>query len=272
MEPDQADNLASTEFSLDPHQGVLYPVWTFILCEVILVALDLMFTFSRPIDISALYELTDLTIEGGVGTWFASIQALFIGGTVGLITWYQYRSGRSRWITGLWLLITLFFVFMSLDDASRIHERVGIVIDVILNDSGGGMSEPGSWMYWIQTFPTWYWQLFVAPFYVGFSLFMAVFFWNRYRPLGVFKFLILGFVAYFIALTLDFLDGIDNIYMDLVLWSGWTGRSIQHVSRLTEEYLEMLGTTSIWYAFLYYTAYLYEGSRIAFVESGGTDS
>ncbi|MBC7895200.1 MAG: hypothetical protein H7066_07290 [Cytophagaceae bacterium] len=65
----------------------------------------------------------DLGIEGGVPTFYSSAQLMLAAGLLGVIWARKAAKGdRQRWG---WMLLTLGFVFLSLDELASLHEEWG---------------------------------------------------------------------------------------------------------------------------------------------------
>ena len=174
----------------------------------------------------------NVALEESVGTWFSSALALWVALTAAAVFWHSRRHDVGILSLG-WALIALIFLFISIDDTAKIHERLGTAMRVKYEQTTD--TELDTW------FPSWGWQLFVAPIYAAMGVYM-LWFLNRVLPSREKKYVVLGFTLLGLAVCLDFIEGqfARGIEEDVD----------RHLQQLTEELLEMLGTTVFLYVFL----------------------
>lgn len=207
-------------------------VTVFCVCLVITVGLlDVFFYYLEWLPSEIIRRSFNIGTEESLGTWVSTSLALFAGLVAAALAARFYQSAVRKSSFG-WTIVALFFIYISFDDAAKFHERLGTAFRVkfeILTDS-----EIISW------FPSWGWQLFVAPFFVAMGIYLCWFFWGavsaRLRVWVIFAFALLA-----AAVGLDFVEGTMNREgIDTYI----------HLMRLTEELLEMFGTTAFLYVFL----------------------
>ncbi|HEY5644986.1 MAG TPA: hypothetical protein VIS76_03510 [Pseudomonadales bacterium] len=169
--------------------------------------------------------------EQSLGTWVSTFLALFTGlVAAGIAASSRLRSGLNSVTLG-WVVVALFFLFISFDDTARFHERAGTAMRVKVE----ALTETP-----LQTwFPSWGWQIYVMPVFAAVGAYLAWFFWRELPPSRrVFAYL--GFALFATAVSIDFVEGVLDR----------RGVEINHLMRLVEELLEMVGTTAFLYAFL----------------------
>jgi hypothetical protein len=170
--------------------------------------------------------------ESSLGTWFSATQALFVSLTAFAILATKIHD--SSWLDKFgWTIVACFFLFVSFDDAAKFHERFG---DTLMRGYERYLHESiGSW------FPSWGWQLFVAPFFALAGLFIFWFLFISLKP-RLRYFVFAGLALFATAVGLDFVEG-----MGLEVFEPY---NVGHSMRLLEEVLEMLGTNLFLYTFL----------------------
>lgn len=191
----------------------------------LLVIADMLFFFwdftaSEPIRLWFI-----IPREDGLANWYASLLTLSVG-LVALVI-YKVQNRQS-----IWLVCTVFFLYAAVDDATAIHERLGDELKMWVDDS--------AWDTLILAFPSYSWQLFIAP---GFAIIAIYIAWQLSKQLHKVEFwwLFAGFALLAIALFSDFIEGL--------FLRALSGDSIGHLLRVFEETLEMAGMTLVLYAF-----------------------
>lgn len=229
-------------------------VWACLVIEVALVVLDLVFNVLDITGDRSIRRIFNIAREQSLPTWFASMQAVMVGAVALFAAWLS-RSGRVRWG---WIAVGLFFIYVGADDASEIHERVGSAL-------GRAAEEGGS--TWKETFPTFAWQLFVAPLLAAGLLSSVVFSWFQSTAVVAKRWIFIAVVCFGVSQGLDFLEGIDSLestYKSLA--ERWDVRVyvVTHTLKVVEEWLEMVGTTGFLAAFLSIAGGLAEGRSVRF--------
>ena len=92
---------------------------------MLLVILDGLISYGGLIESRAIRRLFNITREDSIPNWFASIQFLLIS----LTLWVTYLRARGldggQWQARGWAFFAGVFLYLSIDDGSRLHERVG---------------------------------------------------------------------------------------------------------------------------------------------------
>lgn len=219
--------------------------------EILLVLLDASANLKGWVVRSPIRKLFNIALETSIPTWFAVIQAAAVGAILGLIAFLKRRQGgggHRAWMG--WMAMAVFFTYMSLDDGSKLHERVGSVFrsGSVVENTVEGEEETVDSFTLVPSFPSYSWQLVLMPFFALFGLYMLLFLWQELDQ-GEFKWVIMGLACYAFAVGLDFVEGFDhlgnqwNIYPLLAEHGNLDASTIRHMLQSLEEFVEMLGTT-----------------------------
>ena len=203
--------------------------------EGVFVVFDFTFAFWRLYDIKIWRRLCNLAREDSFATWFASSQAFVVAVALLGVGLVQRRTEPQR-MWG-WGVLAAFFAWISADDALAIHERAsGDLKRWVFSDGA-------SW------FPSYSWQLMMGPFLVGMVLFMAWFLYKALDPaLRPWIAAAVGLLA--LAVGFDFVEGVDDAFLAIADVVGTTEYAVSHTSKVTEELLEMVGTSVFLCTFL----------------------
>lgn len=224
-------------------------------CEVLLVALDLLFNVLDLAGDRSVRRIFNIAREQSLPTWFASTQAVLVGAVALSAAWLA-EGRRRRWG---WTAVGLFFIYVGADDAAEIHERVGSAL-------GRATAEGGS--TWRDSFPSFAWQLFIAPLLAVGLLFSVLFSWLQSRAGSSRVWIVVAVACFGLSQGLDFLEGIDSLestYESLAEEFDVRVYVVTHTLKLIEEYLEMVGTTGFLAAFLAIVTELAEGRTLLLV-------
>jgi len=193
--------------------------------------------------------LFDITLEANVPTWYSSLIA-FITGLAGLLIVQHYKALKKQSKMLIWLLISLFFIYMSIDDTSQFHERVATVWSKHAkanNTAAVGL---------LNSFESYYWQLLFLPFFALIGLAMLYVIKTEFKVKQAQWFFIAGLSCFVLAVALDYIDGVDSYYDALIQMYGFNFQALEHFSRAFEEMTEMIGLGFILTAFLLHRDYL----------------
>lgn len=211
---------------------------------------SLMYHFSHDIP-SKLRVLMDITLEANIPTWYSSMLALFVGLAGFLIVEHYYKIKQNSKVV-IWLLISLFFVYMSVDDTSQFHERVATAwADYARNASNTVSSTLAS------SFESYYWQLLFLPLFGSIALVMLYVIKTEFINKMAQYFFVIGLGCFVFAVALDYIDGVDRYYEFLVKGFGFNLQFLEHLSRAVEEMTEMIGLGFILTALLQHRESLY---------------
>lgn len=242
-----------------------------VVIEIILVLLDLIFNFGKLTTITPVRRILNITREDCVATWFGSTQLFLVGLTATLIYCWHRGIARSTDRAG-WAIFALFFFYMAVDDAVAIHETVGSAFkrqaaQSVAGPAAAPVGEVSQIQIWISKFPTYYWQLVFVPIFGLIGLYMLYFLWRRAAVPRLRAALIAGLSCYVVAVGLDFVEGLEGGYQGIMAALNCTEYQVSHISKVIEEFLEMVGTTLIWYGFIVYLAALMDGLSLRFHDS-----
>ncbi|MEO5370163.1 MAG: hypothetical protein H7833_08845 [Magnetococcus sp. DMHC-1] len=224
--------------------------WIFFLVAILLYLLDLGIYFGHWIQYRKLRDLFNITLEANIPTWFSSLQFM----VTGLVAWIISRQRATMGQSGaalVWVWIALFFLFDGLDDTAQIHERLGSYFGHLARTYGPVWST----METLRHFPSYYWLLCVAPFFIGFGLFMTGFLYREFSATHLRIIFLSAMVCYASAMALDYIEGASHLDI-FVEQTSLNSKQMQHIFQSTEELIEMLGTALVLGTFLEYLRFL----------------
>ena len=234
----------------------------FIACiciEIILVIFDLVFNYLDVLDELYIRRIWNVAREQSIPTWFASTQTQLLGVTV-LVCGFVQQKQIPSWQFFSWLFFGLFFLWVGIDDAAEIHEKLGTAID---NKFGQNIESDA------LITQSYSWQLYIAPIFSIIGLFLVAFFGKLFYEQGLFWYLFFGLGCWVVSQMLDFTEGleqIETVYADIgTMINASDDYLVPHTSKLIEEYLEMLGTTLLWVGYLKYLANLLIDRELKFL-------
>ena len=211
--------------------------------QFILLAANYAFNFFDLFGDISIRRIFNIAREGSLPSWLASAQA----GAIALTAWFLNRVDREH-VWG-WRGVSLFFLYIGLDDAAEIHERVGSALGRLADEGG-----------WIADYPSFAWQIFLAPFLAAGLLATAIFLWMRV-PAGR-KLVAFALVAFAMAQGLDYLEGVEGLLDGWAEDASVAAYTVNHGSRAIEEMLEMLATTALWAPMLWTLAERTKGTQL----------
>ena len=119
--------------------------------------------------------------------------------------WVRRNRLRTRKSEAGFLAVGAFFIYVGIDDAAKIHERVG-------SATGRWFEESDSLAWIVESFPSYGWQLFVAPILAVCLLVSVAIVWRRSRGLDARPFLLATLLLFGLSQGIDFLEGIDELF------------------------------------------------------------
>ena len=134
-----------------------------LICIIMVGVLDFFLHFLEWLPGEMLRRSFDIGTEKSLGTWISSTQSLLVGLTAAAVFARVYERVSLKTSLG-WAITALFFIYISFDDAAKFHERVGSTFQhkyEVWTDST-----------LVSWFPSWGWQLFVAPFFVAMGIYI----------------------------------------------------------------------------------------------------
>ncbi|WP_147434092.1 hypothetical protein [Mariprofundus sp. EBB-1] len=214
-------------------------------CELMLVLLDIVINYMEIIPYKSMHALFNIAREDGLAGWFMTSQTMIAA----LVLWFIYYlshhiDGITAFYRRSWLILALFFSYMSADDGAVIHERMGTMFEDMMANPDA-LTDPGLLTRWLDLFPSYEWQ-FLLPIFALIGLYMLYFLW---KVLGVSRALIMVLAAFSslsVAVVLDFIEGMPpehayNLYSWLKQTYMLEDYTVDHFAKSLEESLEMLG-------------------------------
>lgn len=238
-----------------------------IAAQLFLVLCDYLFNYLNLFHDKNIRRIWDIAREKSFPTWFSAMQAHALAMTVFLIALVQSRH-ITRFNKYMWVLIGLFFLWIGIDDAAAIHERLGTALEHMAEEYSG---KGAFLLHQFLRNPSYNWHTFMMPIFAFCGLIITVFLWKNFRRFNLFRYVFLGFGCWAISQCLDYIEGlnvedfphIESFYRGVQKTFAIQRKSgITHLLRVVEEVLEMFGTTLLWIGFLKYFARIAHGLKI----------
>ena len=224
--------------------------WGLLCAELLLVLFDTVVTYGRLTDSRHLRDLFNITREDSIPNWFASMLFLLIS----LAVWQIYFHNRGRltprWREHAWGLVAAGFLFLSLDDGSRLHERMGGWAKATFGDSenlAGAL---------LDSTPSYAWHVTMGPLFAIGGLAVLFFCWDQLRASAQWRLFLLGVGLFVGAQVLDFLEGTDSVVESVRAALEVKTYDVTHLSKSVEEFIEMFGQTLMLIAFIRHLGHL----------------
>ena len=94
--------------------------------------IGLIFYFNDN-NIKWFFNLFNIRTEGNIPAYYSSITILFASFLLGFISLFRKTNGLSY---SLWLVLSIIFFYLSIDESVQLHERVGYLFDRNFNLTG----------------------------------------------------------------------------------------------------------------------------------------
>ena len=238
------------DITFNPDRLILVLFATFVAFEVLLVLLDGFVNWGHLSSYSQIRRLVNITREDSIGTWFSSLQFLVVGICLCLVLLRVRAEGGSSLKQMQWSVLAFFFVYLSMDDGSKFHERIGTVFKKNVQAAEGSDRVLSSAGGFLQSFPTYYWHVVFIPIFAIVGFYMLFLLWREFKRPLLRVMLIAGLSFYAISQGMDFIEGMDDPYTFLERAFSLRYKTILHFSKSVEEFMEMFGTTLILTALL----------------------
>jgi len=243
---------------IETNRSILWIIGLCLGIELVLITLDLLVNFTKSVPVIELQQIFDMTRERTVGTWFSTTLSCLTGFALIAILLVTRADGGPKSETLGWLILGLFFFYMSVDDCAYIHERSGDLVKRMVSSEALPFGLSGI----VGRFPSYYWHLIMGPFFAAMGLFMLFFLWERFKADRLRKYLVLSLSGFGAAVFLDFAEGVSRVVKKLEITTGISECSVVHLLRLTEESLEIFSIIILLYAFLRYLSARFGGTTI----------
>ena len=237
---------------LDFNAGRLITVLFFVLVsiEVFFVLADAIINVGELSGLSPVRRFFNITREDGVASWFGVTQTWMLGLTAAFLYVLVRADDAARWRRVGWAILTIFFLYMAMDDGAMFHERIGSSAKTMLHgeDADSGIRVAGF-------FPSYAWQLVFLPIFGTFGLFI-LWFLNKELQVTRDKLMVVAAIGLLVlAVVADFFEGLDidhpfNLHGWIEYTWDLTEYQVRHFSKSIEEFMEMLAMTFLWVTFL----------------------
>ena len=247
---------AVVEIKIDPDRLLWWLIPGLVTIELAIVMMDALISELGWVSVGAVQRFFNITREDGLANFFSSFQMLGVGVVLVLITLVvrsQTRGSKSMLVWG-WGLIAALFIYMGIDDATALHERIGTLFSELVT-APDGRADPGFMGQLYDKFPSYSWQLVLGPFVAAAGIFVIAFLTRQLPSLRLKVLMLVAFGLFAMAIGMDFIEGIDEGFENDVMvrvadyFSTFPSRAV-HFSKSIEEFLEMAGTTVFLFVFL----------------------
>lgn len=243
----QPKHVQAVALSIDARKAIMVLFILLLAAEIFFVLADAIINVERLSDLGPIRRFFNITREDGVASWFGVTQTWMVGLTAGLLWVIARAQGAPRWRRIGWAILTLFLMYMAMDDGAKFHERIGSSLKEVVPDDSDSDH--------IGFFPSYPWQLVFVPIFGAFGLFM-LWFLNKELENNGDKLLVVAAIGLLVlAVIADFFEGMDEDHAyNLQRWirEAWSLRAstVRHYSKAIEEFMEMLAMTLLWIVFL----------------------
>ncbi len=202
---------------------------------------DIFINYSKWIGISSIERIFNMTREDSIANFLASGQMLLVSMTVLLLYAVIRQTDTGSWHKFSFMLMGIFFFYMAFDDGAKLHERLATGIKQLAEDS-----------ILFEAYPSYPWQVVFGPLYGAGALLLLYMFFRGLSSRTSRKLLLLGLTLWVVAVSLDVLEGIPKYGPEgwLEFLSDGYAYPVRHFQKVTEEFIEMVGTSCIFIAFL----------------------
>ncbi len=188
--------------------------------------IGLVFYFNDN-SIKWLFNLFNIRTEGNFPAYYSSIAILFASFLLGFISLFRKINGLSY---SLWLVLSIIFFYLSIDESVQLHERVGVLFDKNISLTG---------------YLSWGW---VIPYGLLFIIFAVVYY---------FKFLPqLPKKIYWLFIISGSIYVIGAIGVEMLAAKNYDSDDFSEIQNAIyysiEEFLEMIGIALFIYSLLLY--------------------
>lgn len=183
----------------------------------------------------SLRRFFNITREDGLGDWFSSTQTFLIALVLFIIFFlstYEKTRDTKRSEIG-WLILGCFFLLMSFDDGTKLHERLGTFFRESASDTGFIHKM-------LDIIPSYTWLITVGPVFVLFGIFIAWFLFEQIKQEKQIMIIISALSLLALAMGLDLYEGLDIPSME----------AYKHYMKAIEETMEMFANTLFLVVFL----------------------
>lgn len=164
----------------------------------------------------------DLDREGNLASLVAGVKLWGIGTIVLLVAIIFFRLKKSRLLIGVWVVASLGFFWIGLDDMMGIHERIGFVLNNVF-ERGGFYGESFNWLL--------YYSPFIAAGIIVIGM-LFLYIWKESRLPAIFAGI--GLIVWIFSLGFELIGR-------WILTSSEPAVFLYHSTLVAEEAFEMVG-------------------------------
>lgn len=206
---------------------------------IVAVILDYFFAWEKLSSLLVLQNLFAMNKEMTLCSWLSAVYFLLLGGTCLVMACRESAAGH-RWQAWDWRSLGFFFCFLSFDDASHIHERLGSAFSLYAKtQSAEGNISVAAWLG--ESFPSYFWQVLYMPVLGIIGSFFFIKLWKELKNTWPRILLVLAFSVLALAEGLDFLEGLVMRYYAIETLFNVSPGAIKHSQQVVEEFLELIG-------------------------------
>ncbi len=219
------------------------------------VLLDLFVNYYELSQYVIIQDFWNIAREDSFASWYSFTQTFMVALTLWLLFFLLKHTSTSRLRVFGWFSVACLFSYIAIDDGIELHERLGSVFKIAFQPKpylGLPLSWPSKLLLYFPSYP---WQILFVPFFGMMGLFAFFFLWREFKHKFIKLLLVLAMACFIIAVGIDFIEGLDkhhkwNIRTMIRDHYGLQEYTVRHFSKSMEEFLEMLGVTLFWTAFI----------------------
>ncbi|MBZ0269781.1 hypothetical protein K8I85_16640 [bacterium] len=264
-----ADRAAGMRSRFDPAFLARRLFTVLVACELVMVLLDATWNHLEWSRVGSIQRLVNITREDGITNWFAASQEMLVAIVLAIVAWRVAATGDRRRANG-WTLLSVFFLYISFDDGTKFHERIG----TWFKETANGIADAGGTLFFtrlLDAFPSYNWQVVFLPFFGAAGLFVLWFLWKEFdAPLR--RLLVIALGLFVVAVVLDWIEGLEDGWGFVRRATHWRTDTIRHFGKSIEEFIEMFATTLFLVAFLRHLARVGDGWMITLGNGKGSDA
>jgi hypothetical protein len=235
------DERHSPKPPIHPDRVILAVVLACFAVELVILLLDVLQNVAQVWYFEHFRKLSNTALEKSFGTWFSVVQNFLVSLVALALSVYYRLMDRKRALFMAWLLVGLFFAYVSLDDHLVLHERISSGLGALIFQKVFGRQ---------VRFATYKWLYLFGPFFAAFGLFFLIFLFRQLKS-GKRKVILISALALWgIAVGLDAWEGAGIPYEGIRQVTGFERFRIRQTIMIIEEMLEMVGSTLFLYLFL----------------------
>ncbi len=174
-----------------------------------------------------IFYILNLDNERTIPSYYSGLKLVFISCFSFLIFLILKNNTKNKIDYYLYLIISLFFISLSFDEISELHENLGEYL--LVKNNNFNIFQQDSFM----------WLIYLSPIILGvFSL--LIYFLIRQKNKKSFIFILLGIISFILVISFEFLGG-------MIIYSN---KGFYNIMIILEEASEKIGASLFFIAFL----------------------